>query len=177
MYQQSYPDTSPLDKWKNKKYGNLVQFALVLIFLSKSFLIHLFIFFYLLNSIFVLKILTNKTLGLMFGTPSPPPRSYSEFSSYRTESSLEPSPLPRTPISDYKIKLTTSRKIPGCTQNFEIPITRSLYLKLKNRSAISPVTGELTPSEEIDYLTTLLMDSLANSDDPHIIGKALVFYR
>lgn len=105
-------------------------------------------------------------------TPSPPPRSYSEYSEYTT--SIEPTPPPRTPltpISDYKIKLTTSRNVPGSTQNFEIPITRSLYLKLKNRSVITPITGELRPSEEIDYLTSLLMDSLANSDDPHIIGK------
>ena len=107
----------------------------------------------------------------MFGTtPSPPPRSFSSYSEYRTESSLAPSPLPRTPISDYKIKLTTSRQVPGSAQNFEIPITRSLYLKLKNRSEINPITGDLRPSEEIDYLTTLLMDSLANCDDPHIIG-------
>lgn len=113
----------------------------------------------------------QKKYELLLGiTPSPPPRSYSDFS-YRTESSFAPTPLPRTPLeSDYKIKLTTSRKVGQPEQKFEIPITRSLYLKLKNRSAISPITGDLQPSEEIDYLTTLLMDSLANCDDPHIIG-------
>lgn len=116
-------------------------------------------------------------LGLLLGvTPSPPARSYSEFSEIRTDSSLAPTPLPRTPVSDYKIKLSTSRAVPGTSQNFEIPITRSLYLKLRNRSAISPITGDLQPSEEIDYLTTLLMDSLANCDDPHIIGKLLFYF-